>query len=126
MAYTVFRPEQVTAWSGVILEESARDRIGEGNIVRIQVNSLEREGRDSPYVRIISVDGDAMAGEVLSVYARENYIVKNGETVAFERLDIIEIPWECHDWGDDEWSGNENLADFESLETDRGRMTGVR
>lgn len=58
---------------------------------------------DTPYLKIVEVDGDRLTGEVDDPYRSDHSWMKNGSMVEFDRSAVTEIPLQ--------WDGNEKLAE---------------
>lgn len=100
----IFRPraEDIFDWGGRQLEPQIRSRITVGNIVRVQAEQDPQLGWvETPYLRVADVDGDALTGVVDDPYRGADHELLNGDTISFERLDVMEIPTD--------WDGNEGL-----------------
>lgn len=110
------RPEEINDWSGQQLDPKIRQSIGPGNIVRIQIQATSPDGApsapsdpvdawhgDTPYLKIVEVDGDRLTGEVDDPYRSDYTWMKNGRIIEFDRSAVTEIPLQ--------WDGNEKLAE---------------
>ncbi|WP_328531520.1 hypothetical protein OG984_10450 [Nocardioides sp. NBC_00368] len=110
------RPEEINDWSGQQLDPKIRQSIGLGNIVRIQIQATSPDGApatpsdpvdawhgDTPYLKIVEVDGDRLTGEVDDPYRSGHSWMKNGRMIEFDRWAVTEIPLQ--------WDGNEKLAE---------------
>lgn len=124
------RPEEINDWSGHQLDPEIRRSIGPGNIVRIQIQATSPDGApaapsdpvdawhsDTPYLKIVEVDGDRLTGEVDDPYRSDYSWMKNGRIIEFDRSAVTEIPLQ--------WDGNEKLAEQAELTGLARQITGA-